>query len=261
MTAAALTGLRDAASALLREAGAAFSDRTLAADIRAKGRTDFVTAVDTRVQAFLRKRLAALDPAIQFMAEEKDNAGIDPARPVWILDPVDGTTNLIHGFGHCAISLALAVGGRPQLGLVYDPFARELFCAQRGLGASCNGQPIHTSGVEHLSDSLCSVGTNPGRRAEADPAFARARRIYDRCHDIRRMGAASVELCYVACGRLDAYLEHGLKPWDYAAGWLILEEAGGMLTGFDGEAPSICAPSCDILATNGYIHQELRVLI
>ena len=105
------------------------------------------------------------------------------------------------------------------------------------------------------------AGTNPGRREEAGAAFARARRIYDRCHDIRRIGAASIELCYTACGRLDAYLEHGLKPWDYAAGWLILEEAGGRLTTWDGKTPSLAAASCAILATNGRIHEELLALV
>ena len=174
---------------------------------------------------------------------------------------MDGTTNLIHGFRHSAIALALAEGGRVCLGLVFDPFAGELFAARRGGGAFCNGRPIHASGTVHLADSLCSVGTNPGRREEAGAAFARARRIYDRCRDIRRIGAASVELCYTACGRLDAYLEHGLKPWDYAAGWLILEEAGGRLTTWDGKTPSLAAASCAILATNGRIHEELLALV
>ena len=249
------------AGRIVREAGARLEDRSLAAQVRAKGPTDFVTAVDTEVQERIRARLQALDGTIQFMAEEKDNAAIDPARPVWVLDPVDGTTNLIHGFRHSAISLALAEGGRVCLGLVFDPFAGELFTARRGGGAFCNGRPIHASGTVHLADSLCSVGTNPGRREEAGAAFARARRIYDRCHDIRRIGAASVELCYTACGRLDAYLEHGLKPWDYAAGWLILEEAGGRLTTWDGKAPSLAAASCAILATNGRIHEELLALV
>ena len=254
-------GLETAAAALLREAGELLRDRERAAEVHAKGRTDFVTAVDTRVQAFLRDALAELDPGVQFMAEEKDNAAIDPARPVWILDPVDGTTNLIHGFGHSAISLALAAEGRPLLGLVYDPFAGEMFTARRGAGAFCNGRPIHVSGAARLADSLCSVGTNPGRREEAGAAFSRARRVYDRCPDIRRIGAASIELCYTACGRLDAYLEHGLKPWDYAAGWLILEEAGGFLTAWDGTHPSLYAASCAILATNGHIHEELLALV
>ena len=148
-----------------------------------------------------------------------------------------------------------------RLGLVYDPFAGELFAARRGGGAFCNGRPIHTSAAGRLSDSLCSVGTNPGRREEAGAAFSRARRVYDRCHDIRRIGAASIELCYTACGRLDAYMEHGLKPWDYAAGGLILTEAGGRLTAWDGTPPSLYAANCAILATNGRIHEELLALV
>ena len=249
------------AGRIVQEAGARLEDRNLASRVHAKGPTDFVTAVDTEVQERIRARLQALDGTIQFMAEEKDNASIDPARPVWILDPVDGTTNLIHGFRHSAISLALAEGGRVRLGLVFDPFAGELFSARRGGGAFCNGRAIRVSGTACLADSLCSVGTNPGRREVAAAAFARARRIYDRCHDIRRLGAASVELCYTACGRLDAYLEHGLKPWDYAAGWLILEEAGGRLTAWDGTPTSLYAASCAILATNGHIHEELLALV
>ena len=220
------------AGRIVQEAGARLEDRNLASRVHAKGPTDFVTAVDTEVQERIRARLQALDGTIQFMAEEKDNASIDPARPVWIL-----------------------------LGLVFDPFAGELFSARRGGGAFCNGRAIRVSGTACLADSLCSVGTNPGRREEAAAAFARARRIYDRCHDIRRLGAASVELCYTACGRLDAYLEHGLKPWDYAAGWLILEEAGGRLTAWDGTPTSLYAASCAILATNGHIHEELLALV
>ena len=184
------------AGRIVREAGARLEDRSLAAQVRAKGPTDFVTAVDTEVQERIRARLQALDGTIQFMAEEKDNAAIDPARPVWVLDPVDGTTNLIHGFRHSAISLALAEGGRVCLGLVFDPFAGELFTARRGGGAFCNGRPIHASGAVHLADSLCSVGTNPGRREEARAAFAPAPRIHDRSPDIRRTGAAFLELGY-----------------------------------------------------------------
>ena len=130
------------AGRIVREAGARLEDRSLAAQVRAKGSTDFVTAVDTEVQEQIRARLQALDGTIQFMAEEKDNAAIDPARPVWVLDPVDGTTNLIHGFRHSAISLALAEGGRVCLGLVFDPFAGELFAARRG-GGSVLQRPAH----------------------------------------------------------------------------------------------------------------------
>ena len=146
-------------------------------------------------------------------------------------------------------------------GVVYDPFSEELFTAQRGHGAFCNQKPIHVSDVQTLSDSLCSVGKNPGSGDQADAAFRRMRAIYDCCHDIRRIGAASIELCYVACGRLDGYLEHGLRPWDFAAGKLILEEAGGAMTDFHGTTPFLYGDRSDIMASNGHIHADLRFLI
>ncbi len=261
MKPAALSDLLEQVIPIVREAGAMLSDRGLAEQIHEKGKTDFVTAVDTAVQAQIRKRLERIDGSIQFMGEEQDNSSISPTGLTWILDPVDGTTNLIHGFQYSAISLALAEGDSVLLGIIFDPFANELFTAQLGCGAFCNGRVIHVSGTANLSDSLCSTGTNPGCRDHADVTFRRMRAIYDRCHDIRRIGAASIELCYVACGRLDGYLEHGLKPWDYAAGMRIVEEAGGKITDFYGDSPSLWDRSCDIMATNSCIHHELQALL
>ena len=222
-------GLETAAAALLREAGELLRDRERAAEVRAKGRTDFVTAVDTRVQAFLRDALAELDPGVQFMAEEKDNAAIDPARPVWILDPVDGTTNFIHDFQHSVISLACSERGRITSGIVYDPYRRECFEAQEGQGALLNKKPIVVSGAAELSQCLIAMGTSPGHRERADESFRKMRAVYDRCQDIRRVGSAALELCYVACGRLDGFFEERLKLWDYGAAGLILREAGGWI--------------------------------
>lgn len=253
--------LLEGSSSIVREAGKLLFCREMAEQVREKGRTDFVTAVDTEVQAQIREQLLELDDSIQFMGEEQDNASLDLRRPTWILDPVDGTTNLIHAFRHSAISLALARKGTVLLGIIYDPYADELFTAFSGGGAFCNGKPIRVSSTLSLADSLCSVGTNPGHREEAESAFRRMRAIYDRCHDIRRIGAASMELCYVACGRLDCYLEHSLKPWDYAAGKLLVEEAGGQVTAFRGEKVSLSLPGCDILASNGALHRELMPLL
>ena len=246
---------------IVREAGALLHDRVLSGEIREKGKTDFVTAVDTAVQAHIRDRLQRLDPSIRFMGEEQDNAALYPDGLTGILDPVDGTTNLIHGFRHSAISLALAEGEQVLLGMIYDPFAEELFTAQRGQGAFCNGRPIHVSRVQTLSGSLCSVGTNPGCREQSDAAFRLMRAVYDHCHDIRRIGAASIELCYVACGRLDGYLEHGLRPWDFAAGKLILQEAGGKVTDYRGDEPFLSRDRSDIMASNGQIHDALQSLL
>ena len=253
-------GLETAAAALLREAGELLRDRERAAEVRAKGRTDFVTAVDTRVQAFLRDALAELDPGVQFMAEEKDNAAIDPARPVWILDPVDGTTNLIHRFRHSAVSLALTKAGQILFGVVYNPYSGECFTARQGRGAFCNGIPIRVSGTERLGDSLISVGTVPGCRELADTAFRQMRELYDRCQDVRRTGCASLDLCWVACGRLDSYVELMLQPWDYAAGLLLVEEAGGRVTAPDGSPLSLCQGG-PLLATNGRLHTAMQSLL
>ena len=246
--------------ALVQEAAGLFADRKAAGSITVKGDCDFVTAVDQAVEGFLREKLTALYPQIQFLSEEQDNSQVDMKGLSWVLDPVDGTTNLIHGFRQSTISLALADGGQVFGGIVYQPFAGELFTAFRGRGAFLNGAPLQVSRAACLRDSLVSVGTNPGRRENADAAFARMRRIYDRCHDIRRVGAASLELCWVAAGRLDGYLEHGLKPWDYAAGGLILQEAGGTITDFSG-CPQPCGQAGDVVGTNSRIHKELITLL
>jgi myo-inositol-1(or 4)-monophosphatase len=233
-----------------------FADRDKAGQVRHKDRTDFVTAVDLAVQERLRGELAALAPDIQLMGEEKDNSDVDRAGRVWILDPVDGTTNLVHNFRASAVSLALAEGGQVTAGLVYDPFRRELFSARKGQGASLNGEAIHVTAAQTLGQALCSVGTNPGCRDQADQSFRWLRAVYDRCHDVRRMGAASIELCYVAAGRLEAYMERGLKPWDYAAAMLILREAGGTFTDERGEPMGPFTVGAGV-GSNGHIHREL----
>ena len=224
----------------VQEAGACLSDPAAVHSIRTKGETDYVTNVDLAVQELLRERLAALAPDVQFMGEEQDNSRLDWSRPCWILDPVDGTTNLIHRFRHNAVSLALAEGGQIRLGVVYNPYSGECFTARWGQGAFCNGSPIRVSSADRLEDSLLSVGTVPGRRKLADTAFRQIRTLYDTCQDVRRTGCASLDLCWVACGRLDGYVELSLQPWDYAAGRLLVEEAGGRVTAPDGSPLSLC---------------------
>lgn len=224
----------------VQEAGACLSDPTAVRCVRAKSKTDYVTNVDLAVQELLRERLAALAPDVQFMGEEQDNTGLDWHRPCWILDPVDGTTNLIHSFRHSAISLALSEAGQIIFGVVYNPYSGECFTARRGQGAFCNGSPIRVSSADRLEDSLLSVGTVPGRRKLADTAFRQIRTLYDTCQDVRRTGCASLDLCWVACGRLDGYVELSLQPWDYAAGRLLVEEAGGRVTAPDGSPLSLC---------------------
>lgn len=225
--------------------------------VRAKGPADYVTNVDLAVQEDLRRRLAELTPAAQFLGEEAAPPALDPARPLWILDPIDGTTNFLHGTGHWAVSLALAEAGQIVFGVVYNPCSGERFTARRGAGAFCGGRPLRVSGCRRLEESLLSVGTVPGRRDLAGRAFARMRTLYDRCQDVRRLGYASLDLCWVAGGRLDGYVEDFLQPWDYAAGLLVVEEAGGRVTAPDG-APLSLTRGGGVLASNGHLHAALQ---
>ena len=252
--------LAEGAVQAVLEAGELLTDPAAVQSIRTKSETDYVTNVDVAVQAFLRKRLAALAPDVQFMGEEQDNTGLDWSRPCWILDPVDGTTNLIHSFRHSAISLALAEGGQAVFGVVYNPYTEECFTARRGGGALRNGVPIHVSDVSRLEDSLLSTGTVPGRRELADAAFRQMRALYDRCQDVRRTGCASLDLCWVACGRLDGYVELSLQPWDYAAGMRIAAEAGGKVTAPDG-SPLSLREGGPLLASNGRLHSALQAIL
>ena len=228
--------------------------------IRAKAASDFVTDVDMAVQGFLARRLAAIAPQVQFMGEEQDNSGIDPERPFWILDPVDGTTNLIHGLRHSAVSLAYAEGGHVRCGIVFDPFKGECYTAAEGRGACLNGELISVSRVDALSDSLVATGTVPGFKQLGDVAFRYMRLLYDNCQDLRRSGCASLDLCHVAAGRLDAYTEPLLQPWDYAAGAIIVSEAGGLATTMAGE-PLPLTHSSAVLATNSRLHAQLTGLL
>ena len=252
--------LAEGAVQAVLEAGELLADPAAVRSIRAKSETDYVTNVDLAVQEFLRERLAALAPDVQFMGEEQDNSALDLTRPCWILDPVDGTTNLIHQFQHSAISLALAEGGQIVFGVVYNPYTEECFAACRGGGALRNGVPIHVSDVSRLEDSLLSTGTVPGRRELADAAFRQMRALYDRCQDVRRTGCASLDLCWVACGRLDGYVELSLQPWDYAAGMRIAAEAGGKVTAPDG-SPLSLREGGPLLASNGRLHSALQAIL
>ena len=252
--------LAEGAVQAVLEARELLADPAAVRSIRSKSETDYVTNVDLAVQKFLRERLAALAPDVQFMGEEQDNSALDLTRPCWILDPVDGTTNLIHQFQHSAISLALAEGGQIVFGVVYNPYMEECFTARRGGGALRNGAPIHVSDVSRLEDSLLSAGTVPGRRELADDAFRQMRALYDRCQDVRRTGCASLDLCWVACGRLDGYVELSLQPWDYAAGMRIAAEAGGKVTTLDG-SPLSLREGGPLLASNGRLHSALQAIL
>ncbi|MCH5211099.1 MAG: inositol monophosphatase [Oscillospiraceae bacterium] len=232
------------------------TDKMLIKSVNEKGFADFVTAVDTGVQNMLEHELAALYPDIQFMGEEGEHHKIDPSGKVWILDPIDGTTNLIYDYKMSAVSLALYAGGDIIAGIVYNPFTNEMFTAEKGKGAYLNGERIHVSSADTISKSMISIGTSPYEKERADRNFDIFKNIFKASLDIRRSGSAALDLCYVASGRTDGYMEQNLKPWDFAAGMLILSEAGGMITDYNTN-PVNPLKNSDVLASNGLIHQEL----
>lgn len=234
-----------------------FERREEAGHIKAKGEQDFVTEVDTAVEQFVSDKLMKLYPDIQIFGEEKDNSDIDFTGDVWILDPVDGTTNLIHDFRFSALSLGYSEAGDLCFGVVYQPFTDELYCAEKGKGAYLNEQRIHVSDANTLHDSLISFGTNPYLRGElSDKDFESINSIFKACVDVRRMGAASLDLCYVAAGRCEGFFERRLKPWDFAAGTVIVREAGGEVIDYEGKEIDHTRAT-PVLATNGKITKEL----
>lgn len=233
-----------------------FMDTEKSHQITFKGDVDFATEADFSVQREVQERLQAAWPEIQFMGEEKDNSGIDFSGAVWILDPVDGTTNLVHGFGQSSVSLALSVDSVLELGVVYNPFSNELFHAVRGQGAYLNGKQIHVSAAARMKEALISVGTAPYYHELAEQNFERMKRIFLDCQDIRRIGSAAIDLCYVACGRTDAYYEPNINPWDYGAGALIVKEAGGCVSDFEGGVVPVDRRCCLVAGTPG-IHRLL----
>ena len=217
---------------LVREAGSLLLNKALARDITVKGRANFVTSCDFAVQEQLKGALAARWPDAGFYSEEQVNQP-KPAGPCWVLDPVDGTANLMSGLGQSAISLALLQDGQPVFGAVYNPFTGDLFHAAAGGGAFLGDTPLAVSEVP-LADGLAAVGTAPYDRSLAGANFALFEQLFAACADLRRIGSAALDLAYVAAGRMVGYVERNLKPWDFAAGVLLVQEAGGRVCQFDG---------------------------
>ena len=223
---------RDAAQLILQAHGILAETKT--------GKRDVVTAYDRRVQAFLMKRLREAVPSAVFYCEEliDDPDGLrgqpDAAR-LFIIDPIDGTMNFVHGFHHSCISVAYAEGGTVQIGVIYNPYADEMFSAVRGSGARLNGRAISVTDAG-LSESIVCFGSAPYNPELADETFRLVRKAFDAGLDVRREGAAALDLCTVAAGRAGLYFELQISLWDYAAGALIVEEAGGRCCTLSGES-------------------------
>ncbi len=223
-----------------------------------KGDFNLVTEVDRHAEEVIVAEIHEHFPLHRIMAEEGHNKeGDSPCR--WLIDPLDGTTNYAHKFPFFCISIALEVNQEILIGLVYDPIRDECFLAERGKGATLNDVPISVSSVSLIEQSLLVTGFAYDLRTTTDNNLNHFANFTLRAQAVRRTGSAALDLCYVAAGRFDGFWEMKLQPWDTAAGVLILTEAGGQVTSFQGAAYSIY--DSHILATNGKIHSEMvRIL-
>jgi myo-inositol-1(or 4)-monophosphatase len=225
-------------------------------EVRHKSAVDLVTDVDLQSEQEVCATLLAAFPNHTILGEEggsRAGAGSDP-RFRWLVDPLDGTTNYAHGFPFFCVSIGLEVQAELTLGVVYAPSLDELFVAERGRGATLNGKPIQVSGTDRLAQALLATGF-PYDRALVPRAVRSFEALSLASQAVRRAGSAALDLCYVACGRLDGYWEHYVNPWDMAAGALLVAEAGGLVTGID--ASTFQVDGGEVLASNGALHAEL----
>jgi myo-inositol-1(or 4)-monophosphatase len=225
-----------------------------------KGDFNFVTAVDIKVQDFLKEELSRLEPNVAMLSEESDE-GVDLSHPAWVLDPVDGTTNLMHGHHEYAISLALWDGREFELGIIFNPVTGEMFSAKRGEGAYLGDERIAVSETKTLEDSLIAVETSPYNKELTGSSFKKISEVFSCCRDIRCIGSSALDLAYVACGRMDGYFTQILWPWDWAAGSTILSEAGGICSKWDGSKLSPWDEMTNLVAGNADIYSVLLDMI
>lgn len=245
-----------ALEALIREAGELALSKTLSDQVHVKGTSDFVTDADLAVSRFLMDALVRLAPGSHVLSEEDTRADSLEGK-LFIVDPIDGTTNLMYRLGLSAISCAYAEDGEVLLGVVYNPFTDEMFTAEKGKGAFLNGQPIHVNGDRTIRDALIGMEAGPATLAQQGPFLQKIGELYGQCRGVRLTGSAAIDLAYVAAGRLTAVAFHYLYPWDFAAGWLLISEAGGHLALLDGGRPVLSGRSRPLLASNGLVHEEL----
>ena len=220
---------------------------------------NLVTDYDRQVQALLEQALGETFPGATFFAEEEEQHVFAKSGELFVIDPIDGTSNFVHGLGHSAVSVALLRDGEPAAGVVYDPFAQRMYTAERGQGARCNGVPCRV-GTEDLAHGLCLFGTSPYDEDTHGLTCALFAAMLDAANDLRRMGAAALDLCDLARGAGAVFFEARLRPWDYAAAALILQEAGGVVTDFAGAPLSLSEPS-SVLAGNPTAYRQARALL
>ena len=244
-----------------REAGAILQDYAARGfQIENKGRINLVTEADLASERHITQLIGSHFPSHRILAEEGGASG-HPGEDnyVWIIDPLDGTTNYSHGFPCYAVSIGIERLGKAVAGVIYDPTRDELFAAERGAGATLNGNKIRVSAVDHLERALVVSGFPYDVRERMEEYLPAWREFLKHTQGVRRLGAAAIDMCCVASGRMDGFWENGLNPWDTAAGWVIIEEAGGRVTKLDGSP--FDNYSASLLCTNGAIHDQMLAVL
>lgn len=226
-------------------------------DVREKRAHDLVTSVDEEAERIFVDRLSELLPEAGFITEEGTRS-TQGDRYDWVIDPLDGTTNFVHGIPSYCTSVALLKDQYPVLGVVHEVVHRETFHAVQGEGTKLNGTPVRTSSNEYLEDGLIVTGFPPRNFEKMDAYIEVFKELLIKTRGARRLGSAAADLCYVACGRFDVFYEFGLKPWDVAAGTLIVQEAGGKVTDFSLGENMIFGK--EIIASNGKVHKDFQQL-
>jgi myo-inositol-1(or 4)-monophosphatase len=227
--------------------------------VSAKGPGDFVSRADTRAEELIRTELTEARPNYGWLAEESTALkGADPTRR-WIVDPLDGTTNFLHGIPHWAVSIALEHKGEIVAGVIHDPVKDEIFVAEKGAGAYLNDRRLRVSGRRDMLEMLLGTGIPFAGNPLLKPVLADLARITPHTAGIRRMGSAALDLAYVAAGRLDGFWERRLRPWDLAAGLVVVREAGGLIGAIDaGDDPIFTG---DVVAANPHVFEALTKLV
>ena len=227
--------------------------------VQTKAANDFVTEIDRAAEEAIVEVLRETYPEHGILAEESGQSGRAESEYQWIIDPLDGTTNFIHGFPQYAVSIALARNGAPEHAVVFDPTRNELFVASKGTGAYLNDRRIRVSRRTRLGEALVGTGFPFREFDKVERYLATFRELTQKTAGLRRPGAAALDLAYVACGRLDAFWESGLQPWDMAAGVLLIQEAGGLASDFAGEADYLTTG--DIVAGTPKVFAQLLAVV
>lgn len=223
--------------------------------VQEKGRGDFVSIIDQQSEQIIRQILQDKFPKHSILGEEFGAQDAEDSEYQWIIDPLDGTANFVHGFPHFAISIALLKKGQLEVGLVYNPITDELFTAARGEGAFLNGQRIRANKQRDSHNAMIATGFPFKQPETMQQQFAYCASVLQDFSDLRRLGAAALDLCFVACGRQDGYFELGIKPWDIAAGILIAQESGCIVTDFSDDKAML--DNGTIVCANSHLHPIL----